>query len=1225
MATRISLPGELALHAIVVDPRVAIKNLAHVGDDPANFARTIGFDDPIFAEARKRGSHVALRWVINPALGIPLEPFTVWRRPVRFRERAEPIANLHPVGGDTFWWDGLTEMMLVEVDVDAAVTLFGLSSKDHEAIVVASGGPGTIVLAGGAMLGVRASRPGAIQRARGLALNRMANGDGWKPIERVGLPLENALLAASYYKAEQQGPFPAFTDPVSAAIDRIMRWAPVVGWSTLAGLAPWRAPDAKRLVAEFNAELLPDLVAVLAAHPAPNVEGQVAAERPPRPLSEFQQFVGLKPYKFGAGANIVNSEIVTRPLQAVMIGAASDTWASLCLGFGTGAEIGVNDQGLGLDDFMVTAPWQGHLRVAVPSRAVWPRGAPPVEMVAKEVRRELAAIALSPVPRAAPPAPTPLIAAATYVEGAPEPDAPFSSATKIETIRSRFAPGRTRASGYSLARFDKASSGSYRLRERSASGGWIPIGAAQPVVAPGTKPDPTLTAGAVMLRDNGVARPIAGAAHTYQYAVAATDLFGQWSPWSTAWLELGPGDVQTPAVTISRASAVVGVGGGDPCALTAVTEIVWDASERTCARVRVVIDLFDPTPDPPAALAAPPNSPHLGFAIADVIVAFDPNGMPVAPPAGVTVTPLHADDSEVTAARPFEDDDRRYRIAIAGLPVTYGAAPEKAIAIYALAEERIRPGKWSPAWGHARETIIAPNPIPPATPQPLPAVYPQWASLPNAAGESLAPLAWSPSGAWRYRVFEATETALLVACGHAGPVLTDGFETRMQVLFDLYKDRNNLAKLRAAYRKLGTEPILPALQPDGRMRFDAKLPRGSRSIHCFIIVGVAETNVISDWPVPDVDGRRGFFAFAIPRPLQPPIPEISARVGVSGRPEIRVVVGGAMPATSIRLYRATKSVLARNVGTMERISTTVPNPASPATTDIVDATAVPGWDYVHYRAVARADDDLDRAGIAIDSPASKTYDLLFAPPGPPIFTLADVAASRTVTRAVIAIATDAPHAAKRVGDHLVSWIVRAPDAPPERGSRTLAGLPLFADLPAFLASTETAGYATGAIYLKLSRTLGAPLALSVDLTDPLGRATHRLFDVPAFVADPAPTIANFRIEARGNFADHAAWIFFDSNAPTSPDPSREWQLVLNFRRRGFIGPHETQTFALSAIPTAASEGDVPTPADVMLGVVVRRIDGTGRFIVWIRSFRLQVSVTLQNSTGETAIERGSSL
>jgi hypothetical protein len=183
----------------------------------------------------------------------------------------------------------------------------------------------------------------------------------------------------------------------------------------------------------------------------------------------------------------------------------------------------------------------------------------------------------------------------------------------------------------------------------------------------------------------------------------------------------------------------------------------------------------------------------------------------------------------------------------------------------------------------AREVAIAANPLPPLRPPLLRADYPSWASIPDAAGLSYASVSWPPFGAWGYRVYETTEAALLAACDEPGPTLTDGFDARMRGLFSLYAVAANLPKLKKAFRKLGSEPVLPPVGADGRMRIDSLLPRGSALIHCYVVVGVSESNVSSGWPSPDGDGRGAFDAYAIPHPRQTALPQLRAKLDGSGR------------------------------------------------------------------------------------------------------------------------------------------------------------------------------------------------------------------------------------------------------------------------------------------------------------------------------------------------------
>lgn len=1230
MAERLPLPGELYLDGIQVDEarRAISQRDRHV--DEADYVRPEDYDDDALGRAHERGVFVSLRWVLSTAVGMPLEPFTVWRRPAALREPPQPIPNLRRIGADTWWWDGITEMLVIEVRLSGPATVHGLTKRDDDPVsierVTAAAG-GRVVLQAGPMLGIRVSPPGAMQSVRGLSVLTAANGDGWDPIELVGLPVSPDLAGRSYYAADPQGPMGALTDPVSAAERRLKEWGPMLGWGPLAGLPPWEVPDPARLVKEYGETLVGDLVGVMGSNPPPDVDRQRLAEAPPRPLSELTQPV-LSPRLLNDGDPNYRSEIVTRPLQAVATGVASDTWASLALGFGTGAPLGRFTEARvgrgGVDDFMVTAPWSGMMEVAVPSdwpfpwEDAWGIEPPLPVFVRKQVDRELAAIVLSPLARPAPDAPTPITPALSYLEGAFPVDRPFTAAVKVETPRLPALPGTPRVSSYAVARFSDVGKGSYRMRHRDDAGGWVPVGSAAPVRRSQDPPDPALSDKTVMLRDNGLVLPVTAPQLSYQYAVAAGDIFGQWSTWTPGWLSAGPADVQVPAVTTLQATPTPGPGNADPCTVKVMAEIVWEASERTCSRLSLVVDVTG-APPPPQQIPDPPGAPVAMTATA--VFGLNGQGMPTGVPAGLAVTPLHKDDAPVTAADPWDAADgteRRYRVTFAAVPVTYSGARERLVTVYAKGEETIRPGEWSPVWGHAKESVLAPNPIPPAPHVPPPVVYPRWASLPDAAGMSFSPVEWTPTAAFGYRVFEATEAALLAACGRPGPAVIQDFGTRMQTLFDLYAVASNLPKLKAAYRKLGEAAVRPPVV-NGKMRYDAALPRGSALIHCYVVVGVSEANVISDWPVPDPIGRQGFLAYAIPHPVQPAQPQIRARLSATGVPEIGITIAGAERPAAIRLYRATNPVLARSTGTMTRLPDVAPG-LGPETV-VADPGAPIGWDRAQYRAVAVAADDPARAGMGLASVPSTPYALLCPPPDAPALALAEVAGQATVTSAVVRVTTDAPLGPKQVGDHVLAWTSRTEASDPVNALIALSGIGSFGSVTAFLATPATVGVIGGQVHLRIVRTAGEPVALAVDITDPLGRSSHAILDVAEFVPDPSPQLSDVAVVRHTSLVDRAVWFRFTVNMTLPPDPAHDWTGAITYRRDVGLGVTASVTFGIAGLPTIASSGQLPKPALNNAQHVVARIDGTGTIVGWFRAtVPMRVRIGVINSAGESTTQ-----
>ncbi|RSM45738.1 hypothetical protein DMA12_12725 [Amycolatopsis balhimycina DSM 5908] len=1209
MAPRVSLPGELFLDAIVSYPERQLDVGFDVDDK--DYGRRVPFDEATRERVKRRAPYVALRWVLNPALGIPLEPFTVWRRPARKREAAQPIGGWHQTGFGTFEWDGVTELLRIEIDLTASATITGLHRSDLDPVQSAGGKAGdTVVLDAGPMLGVRTDNPGAIGAARGLSLVTMANGNGWQPFEIVGLPLTPDQLNATYYGGAQQGPIGALTDPFEAAVRRLERWGPVLGWLPLAGLAPWVPPNAKPLVEEMQGDLLTGLVQVLAAHPPPAVGAQVGAAIVHK-LEQLGQVIGARTKVLNSGAAGDRAEITVRPLQALTTSVATDTWASLALGFGTGDSLDGDDKDGG-HDYMVTAPWDGILKTAVqePWPFPWLPGAPPPVIIEEEVSRELTAIVLSPGLRPAPGVPSPLTAGLGHDEGANAVDEPYHASVVLQAARPPALPREPRAAAYALARYGDPGAGRYQLRKHPLAGGWVPIGSAVPVPEPGTPPDPRTPPNTVTLRNSGVERPKTGPAHTYEYYAAATDLFGQWSAWATTWCALGAAGVQAPAVATVKARAA---GAADPCVLTVATEVVWDIRERSLHRLTLAVDAYPPTPPPPAAYDRPPETPQGGaVTLTTVTLSFATDGTPGAPPAGVDIALVHDDGTPVDAAHPADPVERRYRITLHDLPVTFAGRHELAVAVYARAEETIRPGEWS-SWAHTREAAIAANPIPPPPSAPLPAVYPYWASLPDAAGLSYATVSWTPFGAWRYRVYEATEAALRAACGQPGPVLTDGFTARMQALFDLYRVAANLPNLKKAFRKLGTEPVLPPII-DGKMHFQSLLPRGSSLIHCYVVVGVTESNVISGWPQPDANGRKAFDGYAIPRPLRPAMPQLRATLDGAGVPQVTVRLEGAEPPAQIRLYRAANAILARSTGTMQLVATVPPASGAPGAwkqTTIPDSGAPAGWSRLQYRAVALATDDPERAGMAVPSEASRAYALLNPPQNPPTLTLTPNVEGTTDTASLVRVDTGALRKGSDVGDFAIAYTA---NPGPVRFASSLGTVPEFATTAALAADTEDAGYVGGVLHLRLPRAAGQELALAVDVTDPLARSTHGVLTIAAEVPDPAPVVTLAATRFGG-----IARLRIDTNVPRPPNPAHDWMLTVATQRLFNFppSPPSTQTFSVSAIATIPNEAAMPSPAFDPALFEIRRIDGTSHIVMWLRAAAgIRVGVRLANADGQ---------
>src|SRR5262249_8454873 len=155
--------------------------------------------------------------------------------------------------------------------------------------------------------------------------NSVADDKGWTAIEIVGLPGDGTAATGTDLLAPQ-GLVSALTDPVSAALDRYKRGAPLCGWRPVleAGAAApsWLLADPTAIIKLFQAEMLPDFVDM--------VDNAGAADQ------QLRTYVRTLPTPTGPTA-----QATFNPLRVLMIGATTDPLNSLVTGFGTAYDASV--------------------------------------------------------------------------------------------------------------------------------------------------------------------------------------------------------------------------------------------------------------------------------------------------------------------------------------------------------------------------------------------------------------------------------------------------------------------------------------------------------------------------------------------------------------------------------------------------------------------------------------------------------------------------------------------------------------------------------------------------------------------------------------------------------------------------------------------------------------------------------------------------------------------
>jgi len=218
---------------------------------------------------------VALRWLHDSKLGIPREPFRVYRRPRNIGDAAaltpliaKVTATVQPQtypivpGGDAAY----LVVAVVTLSAASSVTLEALDSTGRaipaQTLTLTASGTVEFRCPGIAAMRISGTGTGSVGPVTALGETAYANLAGWIPIETVGLPLLNDEIGSSY-RTNPQGFWPTPIQPptldgVAASIQR----------TTIAGLL--QLPPPATGIADFPLPVWP--VPVPAAYVA-NLRG----------------------------------------------------------------------------------------------------------------------------------------------------------------------------------------------------------------------------------------------------------------------------------------------------------------------------------------------------------------------------------------------------------------------------------------------------------------------------------------------------------------------------------------------------------------------------------------------------------------------------------------------------------------------------------------------------------------------------------------------------------------------------------------------------------------------------------------------------------------------------------------------------------------------------------------------------------------------------------------
>lgn len=1017
----------------------------------------------------------ALRWMLADEVGLPVEHFQVWgwvgALPVRSvtLDVSTTFAGVRVVS-----WDGgpaAAVQVFVDVAAGATAVLRGHSGPrrsgqvaDTETVV----GPVTgrsVVLSASAIASVTVTGASAISPDGSLLPHAaLLTGAGWRLLERVGLPADKRF--DGLYPTTPQGPAGIDLDPLEAARRRVKAGTPDRGWGAVtdrgAAAPPFRAPDPEVLVIQELSPLLNQVAGMLAEEPAPARHAATLVALGMRAPVSIHGVDAPARWQGTAGGMVA-------PLGALRLAAGTDPYAALALGFGTTVDPrrkAASDGGRPGRPTLPPRPDAGRPRaIALPRvqlfmatvqhRVVFDL-APLGEI---ELEGEFTGFHLaSPAEPVDPPAA--LAATRSGLDRPAAVDRPWLEVAEV-SWNAPVLPAGSRAAPVTYA----------VLR---ADGGLPPVPVLEPRLSGGV--EPFVHAGPadgepparVRFGDGGIPEAFPAEPPGLVYSVAAQDWFGRWSGWSSVDHQRGVVAPQVPAV---RAVTVTPQGGGGPVAASLTVDVVWDWANRTPEALALRVLLHrDGDPSPPgdgSVLAVG------GALVADHVVDFTGATPDTAPAGAVEIVEERAGSLRV------------YQVTVGGLALDQAAFDRIRVTVQARASERVRPGV-AGAFSPPSSTLVT-SPLPPPAPF-VPAAM-VWASLPDPAGISRVRLTWA-GAAPSYAVYVADETAIARELDLPSPDLATPAADRLVALRPAA-----MTGARRAFRRLADGLTAPALA--------VELPRGSRLIHLYGVVGISGTGVESPLP----DEGNAYLAVAMPALLTPQAPMLVARERPGG---VRLHVEVAEPTVAVDRVEVLRVRGRHRAGTPEAagppilVLTAATGERSGGVVRWVadDPGPLPPWEPLYYRARAWAAADPVRGEVPGRSEPTAAVEAVVAAAGPPV--VADLTVEALPGEPGVLLASFAgpvPGARTHRGVHRVTVTVVRPG--PVVSTRRAAADALLAHVGALPAAADVgddavflhkpADLATARVWTRVPDDSASVL---VEVADPSGRVSRATWSAP---------------------------------------------------------------------------------------------------------------------------------
>lgn len=1090
MTTRIYDPG------VFKGQGALINNSAMMGphfQDAANSngtGATVG-NGPDFLQ----GYHaVFLRWQLHPEIGMPSEPFKVWRRAaVPFGELtkiASEKTNLPPLGRvvnfDRPHFSITAEVSNISSGPATVILLMLAGPPSFDSVVgvldfnLPANGKRIFTYEAPFITGLLIMGLGDVHALHGLALEDAEKVTDWELVETVGLPVDRREwrdLAGQKHGAKQ-GMVGAETDPLTAATQRYARGVNPFGWHPRFPdneKAPvWGFASAQDMIADAQDLLLPML--------------HQAMHRPPDDQAGFiRRFLVPPPQNpNGSQLNAENGKAEISPLSMLQLAVSTDPMQAVALGFGTGYPFEdvptIHLGAISLFGDPDASDWD----YRVTGR--WARG---LDGRSKEVEYA----ALIPRPKKVVPAPPPADFAVDFLAHLKPAasDQPWVASARMSWERF-VLDNIVSVASFAAARKDLSDGDPAKalLEPRPSGKGHMPIGNTQ-----NPKDPETVRQSAT---DSGFPIPNAPGSVSAKYAVATQNIFGIWSPWvADPFTSTQP---SPDMVQIVDANLVpTDPGSGTICPAGLMVEFVLDWSVRRVRQVEFRGRLFTAATrkqDPPGGLPVNLQKSLTGAGGATVITF---SGDTPSFPGGRIITLDAQGGNEVTPGENTQGQSRRYRMFIDDFSINFAATPHVGLALKAQATERLAPQRKS-IWPLEPKTAYGSDPR--ARDTTIVEIVPL-TSLPDASGNCHARLSWNTiPNAQGYILYESNETAILSRQNIAEAAPGTPLSTRLATLKAAFNaDTNRDAFTRVNDRLLTVNNL------------DTTIPRGSQVIHVWALLPMSHGGIEGPWPS-GANAADKLIVYAAPKIAEPAPPTLELRQIAQGSGfATNIIVGtrgqsGARPKR-IDIYRTRVADAAREIDSMGLPIAKITNSDADFT---VDMTGEPGddwidrvqgldapqgsWKHVWYRAIVWSMDDPLR-GVRMGRSRPSPAQSVVIPPDtpPPLSNLVPSWPGGDLGDVLLDFNSAAPVPATPLGPHIfeIDITENGAVAPLLRTRMDLANLP---DAPPVTGSglwRAPDGFDRNYRILVRRSSENVAAAVTLRLRDPIGRVTERIHNI----------------------------------------------------------------------------------------------------------------------------------